>query len=378
MDRMSLKESGPTRCRACDALDDLVTAYLLADSLDAAEGVAREWVGHQPQSGRAWNALGLALEARGRYAEALEARRRLAMLQPGSVLGAVAPARVLLRMGDFAAADRMLLDRIASGPQDIQRRALWFLIISLRMQGRLQEALARSQQYRRLVTGDQSSSGGPSYDLLLLGQALFESGQPHAAAALFDSVGRASGDPNSRGRSARRLAWALTHVATSRAASGDTVGLAALADTIEMLGLESGYGRDQRLHHHVRGLLELARGRPAEGMAEFRRAVFSLNTGYVRTNYELARALMQLGLGQEAIQVLRPAVHGSLESGNLYLTWTELHAWLGRAFEAVGERDSALAHYRWALGAWRNADRTLWAHRDSVEARFAALTKPTP
>lgn len=179
---------------------------------------------------------------------------------------------------------------------------------------------------------DPPSAGGyrvqpdgprPPYEALLEGQVLFEQGAGAAAAALFDSVARAAADPNSRGRTARRIAWALTHVATARAAAGDTASLARLADSIEALGPVSGYGRDRRLHHHVRGLLLMARGRPAEAAAE-------------------------------------------------------LHEALGRAFEAVRQPDSALAHYRRVLAAWRNTDGLLAARRDSVAARAAALSRIAP
>src|SRR5690606_7571835 len=57
---------------------------------------------------------------------------------------------------------------------------------------------------------------------------------------------------------------------------------------------------------------------------------------------------------------------------------TELHALLGRAHDAAGEPDSAAAHYRAVLAAWRSADPQFLARRDSIRSRLAALERATP
>src|SRR4029453_12212471 len=105
-------------------------------------------------------------------------------------------------------------------------------------------------------------------------------GQPAVAAALFDSVVRARSSLSVPSQVARDSAWRLTHVADARAAAGDTAGVARLVDLVRSLGLRSGYGRDRRLHHHIRGLLLVARGDDAGAVAEFRQAIFSLTSGY--------------------------------------------------------------------------------------------------
>ena len=61
----------------------------------------------------------------------------------------------------------------------------------------------------------------------------------------------------------------------------------------QALGTRSGYGRDQRLHHHVRALLLAARGKDEAAIEEFRRAIYSPNQGYTRTNVELAAVLLR-------------------------------------------------------------------------------------
>jgi lipopolysaccharide biosynthesis regulator YciM len=145
-------------------------------------------------------------------------------------------------------------------------------------------------------------------------------------------------------------------VATSLAAARDTQRLAPIADSIESLARHSGYGRDHKLPHHVRGLLWLSRREPRKAAEEFRRALFSPTHGYTRTNLELGRLLLSFGEAREAIGILRPALRGNTEAMNFYVTRMELHELLARAFEAAALPDSAAAHYRTVIQAWQNGD----------------------
>jgi predicted Zn-dependent protease len=140
-----------------------------------------------------------------------------------------------------------------------------------------------------------------------------------------------------------------------------------------MWGQQSYYGRDPHLHHHVRGLLLLARGAPQPAETAFRRAIYSTTHGYTRTNLELAQVLLALHRPREAVAVLQSALRGGLEGSNLYVTHTELHELSGRAWEAAERLDSAAIHYRRVLDAWARADPMLHARRDSVRARLTAL-----
>lgn len=152
----------------------------------------------------------------------------------------------------------------------------------------------------------------------------------------------------------------------------------ALADTIELLGPRSGYARDRLLHYHVRGLIALAEGRPAEAESELRRAIFSPTAGYTRTNLELGRLLLARRRPREAIAILSPALRGPLEASNLYVTRTELHELLGRAFDAAGAPDSAAVYYAHVADAWRAADAAFQPARRAAIARLAALRPPPP
>jgi len=377
MDSLGLR--GVTvRCRGCEAMANIVTAYGMADSLVAAERAARELLVLQPRSSGAWLALAVTLEHAGRFDEARAAYDSVLRLSPG------APDEILLRVplavrrGDFAEAEGLVGPRQRYPTPGRQWGAWWWGSTSLRYQGRLREALAFAPQMRAMQHNAEPLTPGPPYDASLIeAEVLLEMGRAREAAALFDSLAafyigdyHADSLPS---RYARHLCWTLTHRATALAAAGDTVLLQRLADSLEILGQQSSYGRDRLLHHHIRGLLLLARGRAAEAATEFRQAVFSLTYGYTRTNLELARALLALGRPRDAVAVLQPAFRGPLDASNLYVTHTELHEMLARAFDAAGERDSAMTHYRWVVAAWRNADPEFRPRRELAQRRLSAL-----
>jgi DNA-binding SARP family transcriptional activator/tetratricopeptide (TPR) repeat protein/TolB-like protein len=373
MDTLALAGATP-RCRACDAFAELVIVHMSTDSLARAEQVAREWLQRQPGSGRAWHALAATLEYAERYDEARDARRRGAAFQPGHRMVPIHPALIEIRAGDFAAADGALRAAMHAAAPDVAEEARWFLAISLRYQGRLREALATATPLR--TTPSARTGAVPPFISVLEAQILFEQGRYHDAAALFDSIAAtmARDEPEIRHERNRR-AWLLAHAATARSAADDTAALPALADEIEALGRKSALGRDRRLHQHVRGLLLQHRGRPEEAALAFRQALYSRTRGYTRTNYELARTLLELNRPQEAIAALRPALTGPLEASNLYLSRTELRALLGRAYEANGQPDSAAVHYQWVLAAWHDADPQFTARRAEVRSRLQALLR---
>jgi tetratricopeptide (TPR) repeat protein len=276
---------------------------------------------------------------------------------------------LLIQTLDFSV-DRRLAERVRSGHSD----GLFWWVISLRVQGRLSEAMAIANRLRAQDATRALAPGSASYSSISAAQVMFERGQWRASAALFDSIARGNAFSTEPSALARNRAWFLTHAADARAAAGDTVGFTALADTIAALGAQSGSGRDQRLHHHVRGLLLAARGRPADAVLEFRSAIYSPTHGFTRTNVELARALMALGRPQDGIDVLRPALHGPLDAANFYVTHTELHDMLAHAWEKAGNADSAAAHYAYVARAWSKADDPLSARAAQARAKSQSIS----
>ena len=359
-------------CTACEALDGLVNTYMAADSLAAAERTVREWIRRQPRSIDAWAHLVLVLSRQRRADEALEASRTMQPLF-SEVLpdDGFARAQIALQVGNFAEADRLMAERVRDGSAAVREEALWWQVIGLRNQGKLNAALRTARRIREVARDAQATHHLPA------AQVLFEMGRAREAAAHFDSATAMilnhlpRGAPDSGlGMRARSLVWHLTHEATASAAAGDTTPLARVADSLQILGRLSAYGRDQRLHHHVRGLLLVARGQREEAAASFRRAIYSPTMGYTRTNLELGRVLMALGRPHEAVAVLAPALRGDLQASNYYVTHAELHEALAQAHESAGQRDSARTHFAWVAKAWQSADPPFRAR--AARARAAA------
>ena len=363
------------RCRGCEALENSVAAYEMADSLAAAERTARGLLALHPHSRGAWFALAVTLEHSGRFDVALAAYDSVARLSSSAGDDVRYHVGVDIRRGDFADANALVGSKQKHAAPVVRWEALWWGSTILRHQGRLRAALALARAMGAMGGDPETSLAGSGYDAnLIRAQVLLEMGHAREAAALFDSLARFYyfGD-TLPGRYARHLCWTLTHRATALAAAGDTALLQRLADSLEILGRQSSYGRDRLLHHHIRGLLLLARGRTTLAAREFRQAVWSLTYGYTRTNLELARVLMTLGRPRDAIAVVQPAFSGPLDASNLYVTHTELHEMLARAFDAAGERDSAMTHYRWVVAAWRNADPEFRPRLEAARARLTQL-----
>jgi DNA-binding SARP family transcriptional activator len=373
MDSLSLR-GGSVRCLACDALNDLVTAYTMADSLAAAEREAAAWTRAQPRSARAWHALASTLEYQGRLAEAQGARARAAALRSDNPRDPLYPTVLALRAGDFARADRLLDELEAPGSPLVQQNVLWYRTLSLRYQGRLEEALAVARDYRLAVREAETAGHSTAWAAVLEALALMEAGRPREAVPLWREMAAAQYDADSPARSARHRAWTLTHAAAALAMAGDTTRLGALADSIEALGRQSAYGRDPRLHHYVRGLLLAARGDDAAAAQAYDRAMYSRTSGYGRLNLELGRALLASGQPERAAGILGAALRGPLDAANLYVSRTEVHELLAHAWEAAARPDSAAVHYGWTARAWTRADPPLAARRENVQRRLARLT----
>jgi DNA-binding SARP family transcriptional activator/tetratricopeptide (TPR) repeat protein len=370
MDSLSLR--GTTgRCAACEALHQQVAAYTLADSMTAAERVARRWIAARPNEWLPRLVLGRTLTSAGRPQEAQAAFQASDSLD---LLGSRWEPMVSLwiHQGELARADELLRSALARG--DDAANAHWFLAISLRYQGRLDDALGEARAYRRAAASlDHVVPGAADPSALQEAQVLRELGRYRESAALFDSISRfmVAGAETSALESGR--VWSLTHEAGALAAGGDTTRLSALADTIEVYGRRSNLGRDSRIHHHVRGLLLAARGKDSMAVTEFRRATFSVSGGYTRTNVEMARGLIRLGRYADAVAVLEPALRGSLEASNLYVTYPEVRLLLAEAYAGAGRRDRANREVDWVRRAWVSADAAV---RPQLDLAIRAVASP--
>jgi tetratricopeptide (TPR) repeat protein len=180
-------------------------------------------------------------------------------------------------------------------------------------------------------------------------------GRPVLALRALESIVPAQGTLPP-GRFARELTWSLVRRGTAAVLAGELDLARRLADSAEITGQESLYGRDPPLHFFLRGLLAAASGDHRTAVDQYRRSIYSPNFGYTRANFELARSLLALGRAPEAVPVLQAALRGGWDGSNLYVSRTELHELLAQAFAAMGSRDSASAHYRRVEEAWVHAD----------------------
>lgn len=375
MDSLSLailaeNPGGVTACHACEAYHGLTEAYHHLDSLPAFVRSAREWLRRQPTSVGAATRVAQGYLFQDRLGEALAAAQVAMAIDPDVPQDALR-AQVALRRGDLAGAEAYYR-ALAAGPPPQRGEGWKYMSVLKRMRGRPSEALAWGLQLQA-TSDDPLPPGSVSYNGLFAAAARYDMGQYAWAAALLDSITLAAPD-STASRRARHRVWTQTHRATALAAAGDTTQLAALADSVERWGHASSYGRDRRLHHHIRGLLAMARGTPGLAAREFEQALFSPVLGYTRTNLELARAYLRLDRPRDAAHIASAALRGPYDGPNLYANRTELSEMAALAWDAAGERDSALVRYREVLANWTDAEPHFHRRREHARLRVAALS----
>jgi tetratricopeptide (TPR) repeat protein len=374
MDSLSFtRADSSSGCSACTAFLQLVLAYELADSLEAAERTARRWTKLEPESSRSWASLWDVLQRASKFDEGQRVAEHIAQIDRDAIRATDRTAMSAIRIGNFELADRVLRAAIQGSSIAAQMDALWDLGVSLRHQGRLEEAIAIGRQYRALADSNEHVTGVATQSVRPLAQSLFEAGRYREAAALFDSSANWRPANESEQSSARERAWSLAHAARSLAAAGDTAGLAARADTIAAVGVQSASGRDQRLASYIRGLLLLARNDMPNAALAIRSSIYSLPAGYTRENYDLARVYLRLGRPRDAVAVLQPALRGKLDASNFYVTHTEIRELLAQAWDSAGRVDSATAHYTWVAHAWEHGDPHYARRAAAARERAVAL-----
>jgi DNA-binding SARP family transcriptional activator len=363
-----------SRCIACKALQLQILAFRFADSLPAAEHVARMWTVMVPSSPTAWRELALVFSSEGRTNDARSAYHASADQRHEGVGVTQDMIDLAIRSGDFSSADALARTEITSGTAPQRQQARWLSMISLRNQGRLHEALVIARTYRADAHQNSRSENLEMYEAIPEAQLLLEMGRPSQSAALFDSIARAVHPTVLARNDARNRAWIGTLSAEALYAAGDTAALARNLATVRQFGHQSAFGRDQRLSYHVDGLMNLHAGNLPAAAASFRRAIFSPTLGYTRSNYDLAVVLLPLGRAREAISIIQPALRGDLDGSNMYVTRTDLHEILAHAFDLNSQPDSAVAHYSAVAAALSRADPELAPRRLAAVRRLAQLS----
>ncbi len=358
---------GIARCHLCRDFEALSEVYLWWDSLPAAARVMQRYATAKPDSlGPFFN------------------RAVVAARLGDSVASDLAFQRLTSRGGDFRQVKLALdltLERYAAVEQEVRPLlasswigewgvGAWNLLIALRNEGRLREAT--QFQHTGVLAGfpkpGVERSGGDPFNEGILA---LERGDPRTAATVFGDLRRADLSWWMPGVQARHMTWNGTLRGMALAAAGDTAAVRALADSVEASGRRSAYGRDRKAHHYLRGLVLASAGRHEDAANEFRAAIHSPTLGFTRVNYELARCLLSLDRAPEAIAALQPALRGEVDASNLYITRTDLHELLAQAFDRAGQADSASAHYRAVVKAWRHADPIFATRRARAEGWLA-------
>jgi tetratricopeptide (TPR) repeat protein len=346
-------------CRLCEDIGRLADTYLWWDSLDAADRTARRFLRLRPAHHHPWMALLRSAAARGDTAALRSHFRKFYEANPLPTSPLYFPRyQVLAEQYDQATAT---LQPFLESPRTWEAvEARWLTTIALRNQGRLADAMS-------LVRVEP----GPND----LAEALIEieHGNARSAVAIFARRGRADQSTWAPGVQARTHTWNAALLGMALLAAGDTGRVRPLVDSVAYWGQRSAYIRDKRLHHYLRGMLYVAQRRDPEAANELREAIGSPAHGFTRINYELGRVLLRLDRADEAVPIVRAALHGDIDGSNLYMTRTDLHELLAQAFDRAGQRDSAAVHYRAVLRAWERADPVYYVRRDSARARLSRL-----
>jgi DNA-binding SARP family transcriptional activator/tetratricopeptide (TPR) repeat protein len=352
-------------CMLCRDYSQLGDIYLWADSLPAADRTSRRHLAVRPN---AWQPLyGLAITAarRGDSAAAYAAFRKL-VTSEAEADNRQLKIRLEITLDAYDLVEREVRPMLSSSVASEFSTASWAYLIALRNQGRLREATIFHRT--GALPGFSTLAVQRTPDGINEAVLPIERGEPRLAVEVFGKAMRGDRSSLASGYAARVLTWYATLQGMALAAAGDTAAVRALADSTERWGSASSYGRDRRAHHYLRGMVLAAAGHHDDAARELAAGIHSPSLGFTRVNYELAKSLLRLGRPIEAIATLQPALRGEIDASNLYVTRTELHELLARAFDQAGQRDSAAVHYSAVVRAWQRADPAFYARRDSAAA----------
>jgi tetratricopeptide (TPR) repeat protein len=353
LDSTSLS-SRSARCVACLALSHIGFALHAVDSLPRAIASARAWVARDSGSSIAWRELARVLLVSGRYDEAVDTWKRA----PNDLEGfsEVFPASADIYRGRFAQADDALRNAMQRGSEAARFEARWYLAISLRYQGRWEESVRLMRERVASLTPDQREGDHDFLPLLAVTLAWYEGGRVPEAMAWWDSTARTPRPVLKRGDLHRRQTYLYTLLTEAAHGVGDPSGVARYADSATAWAARGENPRDIHIARHARGIALLERGDTVAAIATLRDAIFSPTTGFTRTNLMLGQLLTATGKPEEAVAILRPALHGALEAANLYVTRTDIQEEMSRAFQALGQRDSAQAYASLVAKALENGE----------------------
>ncbi len=242
-------------CVPCVSFTRLSEIRMARGDLTGAESAARRYTEFAPGLPQGWMQLSVVLAAQGRYDEALSAAQRLDELGPDRSVWGAQRIRVLLMMRDWQTADSAVRAMRREATPGMLPLALDLSATLARERGRHRAAVA--------ALDSLAMAGAPGVLDLVAGNSLARLGDHAAAVRRFPANPPVAPPPrgvevrfvNLIGDRTRGFAWHRAHEADALAGSGQTARMQQIADSLEQLSGRSYYGRDWRLHHHIRGML---------------------------------------------------------------------------------------------------------------------------
>jgi tetratricopeptide (TPR) repeat protein len=343
--------AGTGPCAPCVAYSGLATLRALRGDMRGAARAAQRWVDLQPDVPGAWSSLAALLSFDGRFDAAIDAHRRAVALAPDAGYG-VGLARVLIMARRLDQADAVIAEMLRSDSRAVRVDALDVRALLERERGQFRQA-------HHTIDEALATDSGAGVLRLMDANGLSRVGDYALARATFRAQMQPTGAPVAHpaglADDARAFAWGRALLGDAIATVADTMELAALADSIEIEGGRSYYGRDWRLPHHIRGLIAMRAGDYPRAIRELSAARWG-TAGWTVTVVALARAQLALGRATDAVRTLRDAYTGPLDAMGRYQPRSEIDYWMSTAFARAGMRDSAQVYAGYVRMAWRSAD----------------------
>jgi DNA-binding SARP family transcriptional activator/TolB-like protein len=353
LDSLAMR-AGTGPCSQCKGFSSVIHMRWLQSDYDSAAAWSRRWINEQPDASPAWSYLAWSLAYAQKTDSALALMRRSVTLSGNEMWALDQYARMLIVARRYAAADSVT-NRIEA----LYNRAVEGEVADLR--GLLARERGRPAEANKLMDDLVARSPLSAYGIEVVradNRRLM--GDVAGAVRIYEQISHGGPQPQTSlpldPGAIRAYCWHHALAADALGESGDTVRLRGIADTLEMACHRSYYGRDWRLHHHVRGLIAARAGRYADAEREFSQAIWTRVEGWSRTAVALARARMALGRPRDAITALRTAYATRLDAMGRYVPISELDYWMAQAFLQAGEADSARVYARYLDQALKNAE----------------------
>jgi DNA-binding SARP family transcriptional activator/tetratricopeptide (TPR) repeat protein/TolB-like protein len=367
LDSMAMR-AGTGPCAQCVGFSSIVSMRWLQGDYEGAAQWANRWIAEQPDAPSAWSTLGWTLAYAMKTDSALAVMQRTMALSGSELWTLEQYGRLLLLARRYAAVDSLITRIDSLYPRAARAEVTDLRSLVARERGQPRESM---RVLESLLARDPAA--GWFAELIRAdNRRLLNEGD--VAARMYESMSHADPRPVPvESGAVRAFCWHHALAADALGGKGDTVRLRAIADTLQTSCRRSYYGRDWRLHHHVRGLIAARGGRFDEAEREFGQAIWTTVEGWSRTTVELARARLALGRPREAITALRTAYATRLDAMGRYVPISELDFWMANAFADAGEPDSARVYKGYVDRAMANADPAV---RARLEQELAALQEP--